>query len=837
MRRPEDFQTFARVGWAEVMECQPCVNKYVRRKEPQLGIQELGQRRGGRRRLQCAGQGRRRVPSEDWDAFEFESGSPGLLRSLGSSVALEIDASGLERSPGSSCSVGRHQITRAAPAFTCTRIPEHENKNLPPTHTLATPSPRRLPDDEPTGPGSSREGLHGAFPAAAANRGFSCARFPRDSADLGRARQDELPLSNRELHGPSFLPTRNNTARHIPAAYRENLKSKWSVQIRDEEAAQIDGLANDDARPWATKRGLDIRPPEIPASRPLQAHSGNSKRPVFVASKAPVGRLGGLIPPGTPSKASSPQIKPDGLENARVSPAALRKPVPAQAKPTALDATSKRAALGATPKPAALDATPKPTALAGPPKKPPVPPHKSVCSGNCQLQSAAGTSPVMVQFDMRINNVPPGAALIFVFPGNDRKVYDIQDLKVPVTDDQCCVVASNDGNTKYRVNLETIELTREFNKYLECLRRLVMMQNERNARAGISNPPVSKGPSTPVKPDSTQVTTQRAACPQEVERPVTAGLAIGATERPVTAGLAIGATGNAQERLYRLIHRLVPGFAGCQLSDKEAERFNGDYLNMIKTLEGIERQLKPESPSSCLASLKELEVGQNPTPLRYTLDEMKSLNTHATLRTKQQESLSIKALMAGNSAAKSAMPAKSATPAKLASPTQLPNFAECRDWLFGSSTNVKPLAKTIATPTQQSIDAVEPLAKTTATPTQQSIGAVEPLAKTTATPTQQSIDAVKPLAKTTAPPTQQSIDAASSTFPPARLGWETLCDGAVVSSSEPMEIDSPPAPKAVLPASKLATPAAATSATKPGTTKAGPLHKVPRPGLSTSRWA
>ncbi|KAF4511815.1 hypothetical protein G6O67_001023 [Ophiocordyceps sinensis] len=746
-------------------------------------------------------------------------------------------------------------------------------------------------------------------------------------ADLGRARQDELPLSNRELHGPSFLPTRNNTARHIPAAYRENLKSKWSVQIRDEEAAQIDGLANDDARPWATKRGLDIRPPEIPASRPLQAHSGNSKRPVFVASKAPVGRLGGLIPPGTPSKASSPQIKPDGLENARVSPAALRKPVPAQAKPTALDATSKRAALGATSKPAALDATPKPTALAGPPKKPPVPPHKSVCSGNCQLQSAAGTSPVMVQFDMRINNVPPGAALIFVFPGNDRKVYDIQDLKVPVTDDQCCVVASNDGNTKYRVNLETIELTREFNKYLECLRRLVMMQNERNARAGISNPPVSKGPSTPVKSDSTQVTTQRAACPQEVERPVTAGLAIGATERPVTAGLAIGtterpvtaglaigtterpvtvglaigaterpvtaglaigtterpvtaglaigaterpvtaglaigaterpvtaglaigATGNAQERLYRLIHRLVPGFAGCQLSDKEAERFNGDYLNMIKTLEGIERQLKPESPSSCLASLKELEVGQNPTPLRYTLDEMKSLNTHATLRTKQQESLSIKALMAGNSAA------KSATPAKSASPTQLPNFAECRDWLFGSSTNVKPLAKTIATPTQQSIDAVEPLAKTTATPTQQSIGAVEPLAKTTATPTQQSIDAVKPLAKTTAthtqqsidavkplakttaPPTQQSIDAASSTFPPARLGWETLCDGAVVSSSEPMEIDSPPAPKAVLPASKLATPAAATSATKRGTTKPGPLHKVPRPGLSTSRWA
>ena len=90
-------------------------------------------------------------------------------------------------------------------------------------------------------------------------------------ADLGRARQEELPLSTLEGRGPSFIRPRQDYSRKYDSGVKTALGSKWSstvsyvqycstlwaaadeflAKIVDEESEQMQGLANLSARPWA----------------------------------------------------------------------------------------------------------------------------------------------------------------------------------------------------------------------------------------------------------------------------------------------------------------------------------------------------------------------------------------------------------------------------------------------------------------------------------------------------------------------------------------------------------------------------------------------------------
>jgi hypothetical protein len=95
-------------------------------------------------------------------------------------------------------------------------------------------------------------------------------------ADLSRLRQEELPLSSREIRGPSFNPTRKNGVGHIAPELKEKWKAQWNgmselfmvkyfasnnciVEFDDEEARQCEGLAIDDSRPYA--KGVGPPPP------------------------------------------------------------------------------------------------------------------------------------------------------------------------------------------------------------------------------------------------------------------------------------------------------------------------------------------------------------------------------------------------------------------------------------------------------------------------------------------------------------------------------------------------------------------------------------------------
>ncbi len=96
-------------------------------------------------------------------------------------------------------------------------------------------------------------------------------------ADLGRARQEELPLSTLEGRGPSFIRPRQDYSRQYDSGVKNALGNKWSstllaqiafwlffkaffnrlaadellAKIVDEESVQMQGLANLSTRPWA----------------------------------------------------------------------------------------------------------------------------------------------------------------------------------------------------------------------------------------------------------------------------------------------------------------------------------------------------------------------------------------------------------------------------------------------------------------------------------------------------------------------------------------------------------------------------------------------------------
>ncbi|XWX01634.1 hypothetical protein V2A60_009662 [Cordyceps javanica] len=71
-------------------------------------------------------------------------------------------------------------------------------------------------------------------------------------ADLGRARQEELPLSNVAERGRSFAPPRADESRNYDARIKKDLNNRWSAAIVDEESKQMEGLTNLNARPWAS---------------------------------------------------------------------------------------------------------------------------------------------------------------------------------------------------------------------------------------------------------------------------------------------------------------------------------------------------------------------------------------------------------------------------------------------------------------------------------------------------------------------------------------------------------------------------------------------------------
>ncbi|KAK8150651.1 hypothetical protein G3M48_000072 [Beauveria asiatica] len=123
-------------------------------------------------------------------------------------------------------------------------------------------------------------------------------------ADLGRGRQEELPLNNVQKRdkGPSFMPPSVDESKYYDPGIKQDLNSKWSTEIADEESEQMQGLANLNARPWASSR------PQVPTQ--------------FAISK--------ITPPATSPSAALRQAEPAPSAPPSSSPADPNRPLQVQ---------------------------------------------------------------------------------------------------------------------------------------------------------------------------------------------------------------------------------------------------------------------------------------------------------------------------------------------------------------------------------------------------------------------------------------------------------------------------------------------------------------------------
>jgi hypothetical protein len=93
-------------------------------------------------------------------------------------------------------------------------------------------------------------------------------------ADLGRERQEELPLNRKSNKGSSFTPSGRNGTDHISRAVKTQLQKGWADPVRDEESEQVEGLAIDEC-PWRKAKGGSNK-----VTRPqLQPLPSQPKRP------------------------------------------------------------------------------------------------------------------------------------------------------------------------------------------------------------------------------------------------------------------------------------------------------------------------------------------------------------------------------------------------------------------------------------------------------------------------------------------------------------------------------------------------------------------------------
>ncbi|PNY29935.1 Uncharacterized protein TCAP_00150 [Tolypocladium capitatum] len=338
-------------------------------------------------------------------------------------------------------------------------------------------------------------------------------------ADLGRQRQEELPLSNKERRGPSFAPTGRNGTGHYSPQLKDNLKTKWSgkhimspgssplltameVPIQDAESEQVEGLANDDARPWAKKIAKAFMASNTVASAPprvAQVSWGTKAKTSNVRFRfnEPVGRLGGLVPPGgesilkpLPSEpmlgvVEKPRVKlpqsgsglPAKTQQHQQPPAVANQALLAVQATHATKATVASAASTTKKTSTPLVSSAGPAADLHSPESAPVPGY-ILCKGECEIKPIQGQTNFKAEFAMRIEASANCGYLVLSAPGKRERVHNVLELDPAVMKDGYCHITSGQGQgcANYSLRLPDADLTSKFKLYLDNLRRAAIRQ-------------------------------------------------------------------------------------------------------------------------------------------------------------------------------------------------------------------------------------------------------------------------------------------------------------------------------------------------------------------------
>ncbi|KHN96591.1 uncharacterized protein MAM_05534 [Metarhizium album ARSEF 1941] len=432
-------------------------------------------------------------------------------------------------------------------------------------------------------------------------------------ADLGRQRQDELPLSNQERKGPSFAPSRRNGTGHIAPDLKKGLEAKWSVQIHDEESEQMLGLVVEDSRPWAKKIAQDFMnrnqvltaPPTI--RQESQGHKGTKGNNFQNVQPA---RLGSLIPPGGSVRhfgasklTRTLPSKPKGRETSandrdmtlitrncdlqtlrRSQESTTASPTPSSAAPAGQSPDCRELVTMATP-----IRPPKPRDL-----------ENVVLRGICKLLHPKDQSVLLeISYVMKIRKDTDEGYLILSRAGKEDKIHNVLELLAPDLKENHCRVCSKVEKNGFDYNFQfpSVPSAHKFKIYLESLQQAAIReanseQNKANTSAtcvqATGKPQTSLDITCPVIESPSHLPTSETT---DLERPAISTLP-STVPTPTKQANANGAAGgvnlvdleppsrstqkareciieDAAEKLVELIEKILPeaAAAGLLLSD------------------------------------------------------------------------------------------------------------------------------------------------------------------------------------------------------------------------------------------------------------------------------
>ena len=372
----------------------------------------------------------------------------------------------------------------------------------------------------------------------------------------------------------------------------------------------------------------------------------------------PVGRLGGLVPPGGQSviKPSTRDPKPADLETSR----ATCRPPPTE---------------------------PDPQRPGIPPQSAPTPDY-ILCKGECEIKAAQNQLVYKAEFAMKIEISTSCGYLVLSSPGEVDHIHNVLELEPPVLKDGYCQITSSHykGKVNCSVRLPSEDLTAKFKLYLDNLRRAAVRQPTHALQGQLrEDPPNLCTMSTSA--DLIDFSNQ----PSTVKVPVKKG---------DVSSMSIE---DAAEQLHGLIRKIIPeitghglrmddatiddieetaidfwlnrGFLGSESDDMKAE-----LLELLRLLTRIKRkaELRKGSKVKCppghaFTDLKELESGRAASPrILYTRSQILSLECKASPRLKELEKV--------NFAAKGSFKA----PMKLSAKVPTSQLLTFREWAEGN---------------------------------------------------------------------------------------------------------------------------------------------------------
>ncbi|GKU20658.1 hypothetical protein FLAG1_08894 [Fusarium langsethiae] len=365
-------------------------------------------------------------------------------------------------------------------------------------------------------------------------------------ADLGRHRQEELPLSNQPRRGPTYAPLGKNGTGHYNPDRKRELSSKWGAKIDDEESRQMEGLEIEDARPWARDRAAEALssnriqsgpPPQIP-TRKSKASSQPHGNGITVQFKPPSDAwkkcVGNMVknspvhsviatkwgptqdnstPSATRQGAVSKPIEGHASNNHRSNGTSGNEaPVPIASPSTPLANGTQRVSLSFNLHQKGFDSNAAETVIG---------------SGYCQIvpsknEALSFTSSVMMKI-LEGN----GGFLVFHSELKGDKALDVLDIDKPSIDGPYCKLQAKSQKWPYHVRFDNDEHVKLFKACLYRVKKAVLFHKkteiEKDSQVADTEVTVSSPEPSTVTTNSTDTPTVSTIVPRDIAQTETDG--------------------------------------------------------------------------------------------------------------------------------------------------------------------------------------------------------------------------------------------------------------------------------------------------------------------------